>query len=184
MHRIKHLDKLQLKQVLEWIDAQDSTPWLVAVSLLFRTGCRSHELMNFSMSNLDVVNKYICVIGAKGSNNRIIPLSEKSFVALYDAVLGRVNFLEYLGAKCKSTALRELRRQFKLVLFKALGAGFGHLGPHAARATFAVNIYLDAGRDVLLVRELLGHRDVRNTLIYVDMVRAIEMRGKILKAIG
>jgi len=180
----KHLTPKQYKQLLNWLDDQPNDPWIDAVKVLARTGCRSQELLNLRLEHIDTVNSAVAIPAVKGSNCRIMPLSRNMLKTLWDALESTNGFTQYLGFDNEQSALRELRRQFKLILFRALGYGFSHLGPHSARASFAVNIYLSLDKDILLVKELLGHKAIGSTLVYVDMSRSMEKAKPIVKAIG
>ena len=184
MAKQKHLNPNQFKQLLKYLDNQDCSTWNTALKVLLRTGCRSQELLNIEHHDLDTTNSALLITAVKGSDNRVIPLSKKMLVDV-EALLNEYgSFDKALGITKQSTKLRELRRRFKLEVFRCLGSGFSHISPHSARSSFAVNLYLNAGKDILLVQELLGHKAIGSTMHYVKMSRAMERKKGLIKAIG
>lgn len=184
MKKQKHLDPKRYKTLLKHLDHQETNAWNIALRVMLRTGCRSKELMMITREHLDTCNGSLTVPAVKGSNERIVPLSKRVLVDLEHLLHTSGSMADALGGTAMSTKLRELRRRFKLEVFRALGDGFSHISPHSARSSFAVNIYLNAGQDILLVQELLGHRSIGSTMYYVSMSRAMERKKGLLKAIG
>lgn len=77
----------------------------------------------------------------------------------------------------RRTGLRLVRR----VLAKAEVFDDGRLGTHVLRKTFARKLFLRSGRNLMLLRDALGHASVRSTDDYIESLRdAVE--AAILKA--
>jgi integrase len=75
---------------------------------------------------------------------------------------------------------RRLREQWDIIRLEC----FGILGPkctlHGLRATFAMSQYQALDCDILLVKQLLGHKSINSTMHYVHAVNLDEMQKRIL----
>jgi len=139
------------------------------IDLFYTTGIRRSELIGLQISNVDLVNKTIKVIG-KRNKERIIPLLSviieqiKLYVIERKAlgVIADVNFLFLLsnGNKLNETFVyRLINDYFSNVSEKVKKS------PHMLRHTFATHM-LNHGADLNSIKELLGHSSLASTQVY------------------
>ncbi|WP_161987243.1 tyrosine-type recombinase/integrase [Vibrio panuliri] len=119
-----------------------------------RTGLRfPSELL--SVSERNVRGETLHVVGKRGKS-RVVPLSETAKRILDDYPEG-FKVTEY-----------EFREAWKLVR-SAMGLEDDReFVPHVMRHTFATDL-VEKGGDLLAIRDLLGHDDVRTTQIYAKV---------------
>lgn len=180
----KYLTPADRKKLLDHLDSAPATAIVIALRVILRTGCRTEELLKLSVDCIDLVNETIAIIPAKGSEVRHIPLSKYMINSVYSLLKLHGSFSEAICNGSNSSCKRSIRRAWKKHVFRALGPGYQHTSPHSARSSFAVNIYLNAGHDVLLVQELLGHKALSSTQHYVKMSRALDRAKALKKVIG
>lgn len=147
---------------------------LVILELLYGSGLRLAELQGLDLPDLDLVAEQVKVRG-KGRKERLVPLTRASVTAVRrylprrDDVVGRNS----RGAGDRRALLvgptgRRLspRGIQKIVgaLFATAGAD-GELSVHSLRHSFATHL-IDAGADLMAVKELLGHVSLSTTQIY------------------
>ena len=129
---------------------------------------RLSELHGLDMDNVDLIGEQVKVRG-KGRKERIIPLGGASVAALRRYQLRRSEIApKNNGAVFLNQGGKRLsRRQIQEIVRKAVEAGAQEAGvsPHALRHSFATHL-LDAGADLLAVKELLGHASLSTTSIY------------------
>ncbi|HJM27626.1 MAG TPA: tyrosine recombinase [Acidimicrobiales bacterium] len=139
------------------------------LELLYGSGLRVSELCDLQFEAFDFKKKLVRVKG-KGNKERIIPLSEKSIVAIKSWISnGRMEMLGkvedtgfvFLNLRGKPISSRDIRR---LVDRRSPVP----VNPHALRHTFATHL-LDGGADLREVQELLGHADLSSTQIYTHV---------------
>lgn len=142
--------------------------------LLYASGIRLHELILLNIGSIDTKMEYIRVLG-KGRKERIVPLGEHAAYAV-------VEYLEKSRPKlCKtSEALfvnnrgnRLTERGVQYLLNKRIEQTTlnKHISPHSIRHSFATHL-LDAGADLRVVQELLGHANLSTTQIYTKVSRS------------
>lgn len=142
------------------------------LELLYSSGIRISELTSMELSNIDLDDCLIRIMG-KGSKERIIPLGDyaidalKEYINKYRHQLNKKNttyvFLNNRGGK--------LSRQFifKTIKNYALKKGIKkNISPHTLRHTFATHL-LKNGADLRIIQELLGHENLSTTQIYTHL---------------
>jgi integrase/recombinase XerC len=145
---------------------------LAIVETFYATGMRLSELQGLDWEDLDLIGEQVKVRG-KGRKERIVPLGSKAVKALRNYELRRAEVAALGTAKDRRAVFlndrgkRLSHRGIQNIVRKALDAGAEGEGmsPHALRHSFATHL-LDAGADLMAVKELLGHSSLSTTSIY------------------
>jgi integrase/recombinase XerC len=137
------------------------------LEVLYASGVRVAELAGLGVEDVDLGQGTVRVLG-KGRKERVVPIGRKAVEALR-AYLGPREggrgplFLNRRGGRL---TVRTLHR---IVRARARAAGLaGRVTPHTLRHTFATHL-LDAGADLRLIQELLGHARLTTTQRYTHV---------------
>jgi len=144
------------------------------LEIIYSTGMRVQELVDLDIKDIDLLGDSIRVLG-KGKKERIVILGPQSLEALSEYMKERQKQL--MKKKKQTSALflnrrgtritdRSIRRIFKKYSLK-LGLD-KQLSPHSLRHSFATHM-LNAGADLRVVQELLGHESLSTTQIYTHV---------------
>ncbi len=137
--------------------------------LLYGSALRISELCSLDYKDIDFNNKTVKVMG-KGSKERILPLGEKSIIAIK-------NYLEFVSAKTKFSPLfltKKGKRIYPRIIQKYVKeqiqsvSDISKKSPHVLRHSAATHM-LDNGADLLSIKEILGHENLRTTQIYTHV---------------
>jgi len=146
------------------------------LEVLYGTGIRLGELMGLDRSSVDLLGEVIRVRG-KGGKDRMIPLGREAVRALRSYLIRREELLSSKAGASEEEALflnryggRLSGRSVQNLVEKYLSdvAEAGKVSPHALRHSFATHL-LDAGADLMAVKELLGHTSLSTTQIYTHV---------------
>lgn len=143
------------------------------VELLYATGLRVSELLNLRPGDLNFSLCYLRTMG-KGEKERLVPFHQTAGERVQEYLQrGRPQFLK--GKQNEFLFLnRSGRRLSRMGFWKvlrgyALQAGITtHLSPHTLRHSFATHL-LEAGTDLRLLQEMLGHSSISTTEIYTHI---------------
>jgi integrase/recombinase XerC len=145
---------------------------LAILETFYACGLRLSELQGLDLADLDLIGDQVKVRG-KGRKERIVPLGTAAVRALRRYEPRRAEVLaRRQGADRKAVFLSEQgkrlsQRQIQNIV-KAMLVGVAEdagLSPHSLRHTFATHL-LNAGADLMAVKELLGHASLSTTRIY------------------
>jgi len=137
--------------------------------LLYGTGIRASECAHLREEDVDLDNGTIRVTG-KGGHQRTLPLSDIVVESLkvYRQARGSAKpegpfFRSRFGRPLSRNAVYERVRRF------SQQAGIHkRVSPHRLRHTFATHL-VTAGVDIVTIRDLLGHRMITSTQIYLHV---------------
>jgi integrase/recombinase XerC len=144
---------------------------LAIVELFYASGLRLSELQGLDVADADLVSDRVRVLG-KGRKERIVPLGRPASRALRaylrerEELLGagrgdrRALFLSRGGRRLSSRQIQNV-----VGAFLSQAAETAGLSTHSLRHSFATHL-LDAGAELLAVKELLGHASLSTTQIY------------------
>jgi len=146
------------------------------IELLYATGLRVSELVTLTMSQVNVRQGVVRVIG-KGAKERLVPVGEEALDWLTRYL--RHSRPELLGMKASEVLFpsqrgRGMTRQTFWHRLKhwARVAGIEQtLSPHTLRHAFATHL-LNHGADLRVVQLLLGHSDLSTTQIYTHIAKS------------
>jgi integrase/recombinase XerC len=147
------------------------------LELLYGAGLRLAELASLRWDQLDLQEGTVRVVG-KGNKERRVPIGARAAAALRalheaEAPAGRLANAGGHVFRGRDAARALSSRQVQRLVGSALGkvAEGASISPHALRHSFATHL-LDAGADLMAVKELLGHASLSTTQIYTHVSRA------------
>ncbi|MEX1183661.1 MAG: tyrosine recombinase XerC [Gemmatimonadota bacterium] len=147
------------------------------MELFYATGIRLSELHGLDVPDVDLVSEQARVLG-KGRKERIVPLGAAAVAALRRHELRRREVLAARPGADRSALFlsdrgaRLSRRQVQNIVrgFLDRVADDAGLSTHSLRHSFATHL-LDAGADLMAVKELLGHVSLSTTRIYTHIAK-------------
>jgi len=148
------------------------------LQLLKETGARRGEIFNLKWTDIDLVNRTVRITPEKGSEPRIFRISEKLV-----AMLSNLPKLSNSVWKIKSVKNleRQFRRERKRIAHKLGNPRLLQIHFHTLRHWKATIEYAKT-KDILYVQKLLGHRSLKTTLKYTQLLTLPHSEEYICKA--
>ena len=176
-HEAKALiDRVELQSLDGWVGARDTA----VVTLLYGCGLRISEALGLSFKDAPLPD--VLKIRGKGGKDRLVPVLNAARVAVDeylrlcpfemepDAPLFRGKRGGPLNPRMIQKAMEQTRIQLGLPATAT---------PHALRHSFATHL-LEAGGDLRVIQELLGHASLSTTQAYttLDQARLMDVYKK------
>ncbi len=147
---------------------------MAILELIYSCGLRVSELLNLSINDVFLHEKYLRISG-KGGKMRIIPLGRQA-LDLLEAYLQNIRPELIKNNQINSVFLgqktgKPLSRMFihKMINKYAIKCGINRkISPHILRHSFATHM-LANGANLRIIQELLGHSDISTTQIYTHL---------------
>ena len=149
----RYLTSYQIERLLSYYKDKRNS---LIIFLFLNTGIRISELANIEVENIHLQEKYM-EIKVKGGYYRNVYINK----------ILREKLQDYIGER-KGNLFNLKRRQIHNIVEKPMhDLGFSG-SAHTLRHTFATQVYKKT-KDILLVKELLGHVSIASTQIYTHL---------------
>jgi integrase/recombinase XerD len=159
---------LSKDEVARLIEAARTEKSHFIVELLYSTGLRVSELVNLKRADLEPERNMAWVREGKGKKDRMILLPQ----ALVKELTGQQEGVYVLGGN-EPMNVRTIQG---IIRRTAKRAGIQkHVTPHTLRHSFATHL-LEAGNDIRIIQELLGHSNLQTTQIYTHVSQEQKMK--------
>lgn len=138
--------------------------------LMYRHGLRISEVLKLRLTDFDLGRGRLWVNRLKGGLSTEHPIAGDELRAIKSYLRDRSSHLPWLFVSERNTPLT---RQSGNYLLREAGtrAGFKNLHPHMLR--HSCGFYLaNAGYDLRLIQDYLGHRDPKHTALYTRVAAA------------
>lgn len=155
--------------------------------LMYNTGARVQELVDLTLADLRLRAPTQVLLTGKGRKQRVVPLREET-----------VEAIRHYGELRKAARISSERFLINARVKPITRFGIGHLvtkhtriaaascpslrvrnvTPHTFRHTTALHL-IQAGVDIVTVREWLGHADIKATMQYLEI--NLEMKRQALE---
>jgi site-specific recombinase XerD len=163
---------LSPEEVTRLIEGASSLKHRTMLMVLYATGVRRAELARLKVSDIDSKLMVVHIRQGKGQRDRDLPMTPKllealreywrwsrSKVYLFPSPWSPSDREEPITPKSIYNACKEAAERAGLTK---------RIGPHTLRHSFATQ-HLDSGTDLRTIQHLLGHADLKNTLVYLHL---------------
>jgi integrase len=156
-----------LEEVFHLLDTSiESKRDHLIIRLLYATGCRRSEIENMRLADVDFKNQRIFIRDGKGDKDRYVLIDKETARMLEEFTYGLA-----LSDPIFDIEDRQINRRVKewgersglSARYEAQDRSFTS---HSLRHAFATHLY-EAGVDLYTLRDLLGHRFLSTTRLYV-----------------
>ena len=163
--RVRRLPFIPNESELDQLIAGCSRRMATFLQMLKETGMRSGEACQLKWTDLDLLNNSVRITPEKGSNPRNLPISNK-LVSMLNAI---PKDTERVFTYNTDTWIRNYSRQRKRIAAKLKNTRLLRITFHTFRHWKATMEYHKT-KDILHVREVLGHKSINSTLLYTQLV--------------
>jgi integrase/recombinase XerC len=156
-----------------------------AVELLYAAGLRVGELVGLDLADLNL-GRRIARVRGKGRKERLVPFGRPAAAAIAAYLPVRTRWRRGIATEddplfVNQRGGRLSDRSIRRIIDKGVRrtADLNHLHPHALRHAFATHL-LEAGMDLRVIQELLGHSSLATTQVYtkIDLAHLMEVHRR------
>ncbi|MBM9549268.1 tyrosine-type recombinase/integrase [Leptospira sp. 201903074] len=138
-------------------------------TLLYSSGIRIGEVLSLQVVNIDFERKAIFISSGKGGHGRYAILADKTAFLLkqYMEIYNPKTYL-FFSQKGKDVPISPRTVQAAFQKIRKLSGIQKYATVHTLRHSFATHL-LEDGYSLVYIQKLLGHADIKSTLIYLHV---------------
>ncbi|MCX8524130.1 site-specific integrase [Chryseobacterium formosus] len=160
----KFLTRDEVKKIL---DATENIKHKAILMTIYSCGLRLSELLELQISDIKVKEKLLLIRQSKGNKDRLMVVSAKLLNVLgdYYKIYQPKNYL-FEGKNTDKYSERSMQQILKSSLRKARVITPASI--HTLRHSYATHL-LESGIDIRIIKDLLGHSNIKTTEIYTHI---------------
>ena len=169
--KVQKLPFIPLEREIDDLIAGCSKHISAFLQIAKETGARAGEIFQLRWDDVDFERRTIKVVPEKGSDPRVFKVSGKLLGMLIR--LPKQNERIFSHYKNLNSLARTFQRQRKRIAHKVANPRLLRISFHTLRHWKATMEYAKT-RDILHVMRMLGHKSIKNTLIYTQLIEGME----------
>lgn len=130
------------------------------------TGLRPSEMLALKIKDVDMEQGLIKIRDTKTFEDRLVPAHRKAISSLKRYLESRGDECPYLFRTYRGEKKLSIERYRYLLNKYCRMAGIKRITPYMVRHSFAT-CYVENGGNIKALKEILGHRDIKTTEIYI-----------------
>jgi site-specific recombinase XerD len=167
---------LSAQEMRRLLNAPEHMAEKVMFGLIYDSGLRIQELSNLLVNDIDLDRGQVHIRQSKNKKDRYVTISSHAIRGIKKHLTlnsPRDYLFERDGRKGMPISHTRIRNLFKEALEKA---GIKKKAcVHTLRHTYATH-QLEAGQNIMVLKDLLGHAQIRSTLIYLHIAQLDSVR--------
>lgn len=158
---------LNAAEIAKMILMTENLKHRLIIKLCYGMGLRVSEIVNLKIEHIDGFERKVFVERAKGKKDRYVNLPESVLEELREYYKSyRPQIFLFEGENNSQYSVRTAQSVFKNAMQKA---GIRKsVGIHSLRHSYATHL-LEYGTDISLIQKLLGHNNIKTTLLYTNV---------------
>lgn len=167
----KAISTHDIKKMLKTIENKKH---LLLLKMCYGMGLRVSELVHLKVTDIDSKRMQVLICAGKGKKDRYAVLPEsvlEELRAYYKEYRPKTYLFE--GQSGAQYSVRSVQQVFKNAMKKANINK--KVGVHSLRHSYATHL-IEQGTDIRFVQDLLGHKDIKTTMIYTGLTDAAKRK--------
>lgn len=163
-------DILSMEEIKKIINNISNIKHKTIIALIYSSGLRISECVNLKLKDIDSKRMVIKISQSKGRKDRYVPLSIKMLLLLreYYKEYKPQDFL-FEGQFSQFYSARSIQAILKAAINKCNIKK--KITVHSLRHSYATHL-LEQGTDISVIQKILGHKDIKTTLLYTQISKA------------
>ena len=164
---------LSQSEVRRLLKVPDLLKHRLILGLLYGCGLRRFELINIKIQDADLDRRMLHIRQGKGKKDRYVPLGEHLSRGIQSYLKSDPPYIWLFNGKTQTGQLQQFSETGVQWVIKQAAKKAGikkHVTSHVLRHTYATHLP-EMGMDIMTLKDLLGHTDIKTTLIYLHIAQ-------------
>lgn len=158
---------LSQQDIKKMFNVMKNTKHLLLLKMCYGMGLRVSEIVNLKIQHIDSQKMQVLIEQSKGKRDRcvILPTSILELLRIYYLEY-RPKYYLFEGVNHEQYSIRSVQAVFRKAM--KLANINKKIGIHSLRHSYATHL-IEQGTDIRFVQDLLGHKNIKTTMIYTNL---------------